>query len=341
MKKTFTCLITLLSAFTLCNAQKNGEGVVLNNYSTSYAAKSNTEPFVLTAIPYGGMYNMFQENTPLDLSVSTSDFRYRAQTENYRELDTYDSSEVYFYVPNVFARNAAQYEYRVMKNQKEIITGWSSITHFTKGNLQVEDFKKNFASLGGYKTTWNNYITVELRKKGTSKILSAALVYWKQVKPAISAIYPSSQLNNFLIRLKRPWDGKADKENAGWQKNHMINNMLVLQAPESSLIFYLDADIYKRDALEYQLEQDGKIIKPWQPNDFDNGIIWLNNLSPGEFILRMRFSGQRHNVTSYPFKIKPEWHQTTFFKIIAGGLIAAFFSFIIVLLALGRQKRRT
>lgn len=342
--------MALLLMVTGSFAQKQSS-IQLNNYSTSYAARTATEPFVLTAIPYNGKYNVADEIAPLDLSISTSDTWYRAHTENYRQLNTYDSSEVYFYAPNIFASNAGLYEYRVMKNRQDIITDWSNITKFTDGDLQLQTFKKNFAMLGGYKTAWDNYITVELRKKGTTKILSAALVYWKQIKPVLLNVYTGNELNEFLYRMKHAYETElTENEIKKWEhqyaKNEIDSNThipkkLTLQPNENSLIFYLKGDIYKKDALEYQLEKDGKIITPWKPNDFDNNVIWLNGLQAGDYKLHMRYSGQRHNESAYPFEIKPAWHQTTFFKIISGSLIAVFFSFFVVLFALRAQRRKT
>ncbi len=350
MNKTIFAFTLLICSSLISTAQKNAKEVELNNYSTSYAARKITDPFVLTAIPYSGKYEVADKNTPLDMQVTTSAYRYRALTDTYRKLYTYDSAEVYFYAPNVFATNAAQYEFRVLKNGKEVVTPWSGINSFTTGDLQLQSFKKDFAQLGGYKTTWDNYLTVELRKKGSEKLLSAASVYWKQVKPALLDIYTSNELNEFLARLKRSWDlNLSEGEIEKWKKQYPkgeidsesnLPKKLVLPSSENSVIFYLKANIYKKDALEYQVEQDGKILTDWRPNDFDNNIIWLKNLTPGSFIMRMRYSAQRHNVAEYPFEIKPAWHQTTFFKIIAGSLIAAFFGFIILLFRLSKQKRK-
>ena len=77
----------------------------------------------------------------------------------------------------------------------------------------------------------------------------------------------------------------------------------------------------------------------WQKNEFDGHFIWLKNLPPGEYRLDMRYSIQSQHVTSYSFRIKPAWHQTTAFKLVAGSLIAAFLGFIVLLLRARRQKQ--
>lgn len=349
MNKFFLTITIVIGALVVCHAQKQDE-VELNNYSTSYSARSEKAPFVLTAIPYNGKYD-FGDNAPLDMQVTGAEYRYRALMDIYRKLYTYDSANVYFYAPNIFVTNAPLYEYRVLKNGKEIIKPWTNITNFTAGNLQLQNFTKKFAELGGYKTTWDNYITLELRKKGETKLVSAATVYWKQTKPALLNIYTSNELNEFLAKMKNAWElSLTNAEIAKWKKQYPADEIdsatqlpkkLVLQPTDNNIIFYLRANIYKREALEYQVEQDGKIITDWRANDFDNNIIWLKNLTPGNYTLHMRYSAQRHNVADYPFEIKPAWHQTTFFKIIAGGLIAAFFGFIILAFRLAKQKQKT
>ncbi|HWB24857.1 MAG TPA: histidine kinase [Chitinophagaceae bacterium] len=356
MNKKILSILAAVLLYGTADAQKvtkTSAYVEWDNYSTSFTTRDNdTTPFIVTAIPYSGKYAVADFNAPLSVSYNGAKYMYQSTLNlNYRSLATYDSSAVCFFVPYVHASNAHLYEYRVLLNAKTVLTPWSDISTFTADSFQLYTFKKNFAQLGWYKTTWDNFISVELRKKGTDKLISAATVYWKQIKPALLNIYTGNELNDFLLRMKKPYDmNLSQQEIQRWRSKYASDDIdslthlpkkLVLQSTENNVIFYLNANIYKRDALEYQLEKDGKIITTWKPNDFDNNVIWLNNLPPGNYVLYMRFSAQRHNVTQYPFEIKPAWNQTTFFKILTGGVIAVFFSFVIVLFALNRQKRKT
>ena len=107
----------------------------------------------------------------------------------------------------------------------------------------------------------------------------------------------------------------------------------IFNAGETNLIFYLDASIYWKGALEYSLIKNGKVIDDWKPNDYDNDFVWLRNLSNGSYELKMRYKMQRPNVSTFPFKIKPFWYQTNAFLaacIISGFLIMALIIFFIV-----------
>jgi len=361
MNKFITAFFILLLQ-QMCTAQaistqvtstKTSISLQWNNYSTSFNQQpGDSTPFIVTATPYNGKYAVADENAPLDVSFKGSEYRYQSMLQyNYHSISTYDSSDVFFFVPYIRQSNAALYEYRVLQNGDKVLKPWSSIDSFTSDTFQLYVFKKVFAQLGGYRTTWDKYLTVELRRKGADTLIAAAAVYWKQVKPSLLNIYTSNELNDFLLRMKESYTRQlTDREIKKWQQLYKPDELdtlthlpkkLSLASNDNNIIFYLKGNIYKKEALEYQLVHDDKVMTDWKPNDFDNNIIWLNNLPPGNFILRMRFSGQRHNVTDYQFEIKPAWHQTTLFKVTAGGLIAAFFGFIIVLFRLNSQKRKT
>lgn len=302
-----------------------------NNYSTTFIGDiKETTPFIVTAIPYNGVYS----NTvalPLNISFEGSLFSFESSlSNNSTRLYTYDSSDVFFLTPGIYKNNADKYQYRVTVNSKIIITPWSSIDKFS--DLQLYTFKKGFGFMGGYKTSWGNFITVELKEKSNDSIISSAIVYWKETKPVVASIYTSKNLNDLLTLLKRPWDKSV--------KQSPIPKKLSFPFSENSIIFYLSADIYKKEAIEYQLIKDKKVYREWAPNDFDNNFIWLKELPPGKYILEIRYRAQRQNVSDYDFEIEPQWQQTTLFKIIMGSLIAALFGFIILLFRVNNQKQK-
>lgn len=204
--------------------------------------------------------------------------------------------------------------------------------HYTFANIGIGPFKKGAGFLGGYKTTWNNLIVVELRKKGSDSSLSSAVVYWKETRPSVASIYTSTNLDELFSLASHPWDRNV--------KSAISVKNPVFKSTENSIIYYIADNIFKKEAIEYQLLKDGKVLIGWKPNDYDNNFIWLKDLEPGKYKINLRFSKQRHNVSEYDFEIKPAWHQTTSFKIIAGGLIAAFFGFLIVLYRLRRQRQK-
>jgi two-component sensor histidine kinase len=338
MKKIFFCSLfffVVTGAFT--QVQWNSDPKLPNhitwsNYSTSYPGDvSDSVPFLIACIPYNGVYTNFGEvNAPLDLTFEGSLYQFRSSLfDRSLKLNTYDSADVYFLAQGVYECNASKFQFRVTLNGKEVITPWSNIKQFA--DIAIGPFKKGAGFLGGYSTGWNNLITVELRKEGSDTSLSSAVVYWKETKPSVASIYTSRNLDEFF-GLNRSWDKNV--------KSSIPVKNPVFTSIENSIIYYIGEDIFKKEALEYQLVKDGKVIKEWKPNDYDNNFIWLKDLVPGKYRLNLRFSKQRQNISSYDFQIKPAWHQTTSFKIIAGGLIAAFFAFLFLLYRLRLQKQK-
>jgi hypothetical protein len=325
-----------------------------DNYSTSFAGENTSLgpilPMLVTAIPYNGIHTNFDDaNAAMDMSFSGSAFRFQSNlSDNSRQLYTYDSSNVYFLAVGIYPENAKDYEYEILLNGKTIITSWKTIDKFT--DFQLNDFKKGFGFLGGYKTTWNNFLVVELRKKSSTKIVSSAAVYWKQIKPVLLNIYTTNNFNDFFKRLKKSYDFSIDSSELKiWTDKYppdqidSINHLpkkLFLQPTENNLIFYIKAEIYKREALEYQLIKNGEIFSDWKANDFDNNFIWLKNLSYGNYELKIRYAKQRHNVTSYSFEIKPAWFQTRLFRFVSLFLVCTCVGFIIVLFLNLAQKKK-
>ena len=304
-----------------------------SNYSTTYIGDlKNSVPMIVTAIPYNGKFSNADDiNTPLDFSFTGSLYRFRSDvSKKGRKLYTYDSLEVYFLTPGIYKKNASDYEYRVVLNAKKEIVPWSAINKFS--DIQLNVFEKGFGYLGGFKTTWGNFITVEIRNKKNEAIASTATVYWKEIKPQVKSVFSSKNLNDFFVLLQRPWDRNLSQLT--------MPSKLTFPSTETNLIFYLSADIYKKEAIEYELVKDGKVYRNWKPNDYDNNFIWLKELPPGKFTLNIRYSAQRQNVATYDFEITPQWQQTTGFKIIMGSLIAAFIAFIGLLLRYKQQQKK-
>ncbi|MFM9910383.1 MAG: sensor histidine kinase, partial [Chitinophagaceae bacterium] len=307
------------------------------NYATSYAGVDEpAKPTIVTAIPYNGVYTYF-DNTwkPQRITIDSSLFNFNpGLIDNSLQFSTYDSSDVYFLAPGIYSNNAINYEYRIILNGQTVVKPWTAITRFADNSFQLNNFKKGMAFLGGYKTTWNNLLIAQIRNKTVDSILSFSAVTWEEIKPALLNIYPSGELNGFLARLKKSWDNSLTREEQKkWQSVYSkeeidpfthLPKKLILPGSNNNIIFYLQGDIYKKEALEYQLEKDSKIKTKWKSNDFDNNLIWLQNLSPGEYLLNIRYGSQRHNTISYPFRIKPFWYQrpvTRMIFVILAGLL--------------------
>lgn len=305
-----------------------------DNYSTSFSGNRNSPvPYIVAAVPYNGRYfSDIDHSAPLTPDPSASG---SLRPLHFRRLNTFDSADVQFFVPGIFRQNAGDYQYRVLQDGKSVLVPWSAVTRFADPSLDLNGVKREFAWLGGYHTAWDHWIVVDVRKKGADSIMASSVVYWMQDKPALLTIYTADELNSFLKRLKRPYDlamTPAEKERLGKMQTEPFR--------ENNLIFYLQSDVFTREALEYEVVLDGKILRAWGPNDFDNNFIWLKNLKPGRYELNMRFRAQRQNISTYKFEIRPEWQQSLLFKIIGGSLTAAFFLLIALLFRYNSQRKK-
>lgn len=336
MKKLLITCILLISAI-LSNSQAKwkeeipkGQEFSFDNYSTTFLGDIDEKaPILVAAIPYNGAYNNFeQSNAPLDLSFTGSLYSFKSTLSNKgQHLYTYDSNLVYFLVFNVYKKNIQEYEYRILLDGKSIIKPWTTITELT--DISLNNFGQA-AQLGGYQTTWGHFISAEIKHKNSDSILAITQISWKETKPIVSGVYHSKNLHQFFTSLRRPW-----QKIQGTKPDSMI-----FQFPEHTLILNLRDEIFKKEALEYQLTKDGKIIRAWGPNDYDDSFIWLKDLSPGKYKIDIRYSKQRHNPNTYLFEIKPQFHQTSLFKLIAGSLIAAFFGFILFFFRARKQTQK-
>jgi two-component system, LytTR family, sensor kinase len=310
-------------------------------------------PTLVTAVAkadFGSSDGENSDKTNVEVSFGTLAFLYRSNfSSTTARISTYDSSEVFFLTPGIYRANASDYEYRVLLNGNETVVPWSTVRQFADYDFRSGSFKGGFGYLGGYKTTWNHFLMVELRKKDSQDILSSSAVYWKETRPSLLGIYTSSQLNEFLAQLREPFTNKIkENERKKWAQDYALDRIdslsglpvkLVLSSIQENLVFLLNCRIGDRKSIEYQLVKDGVVSREWQSNEFDGNFIWLRELLPGDYLIRIRYSAQRHNVFEYPFQIRPAWNQTTIFKIILGSLIAAFFSFLILLVRFRVQKR--
>lgn len=343
MRKLLLLLVLLYGALPSCCAQAD-----IREYSTSYAGLDGEEelhPFLLAAIPYAGNYTfLIDHEGPIDLSGAP-------RTSFIRELNTFDSSDAYFFAPGIHPSNAAQYEFRVLKDAKEVVLPWSPIHSFTTPGQEV-NFKGPYAFLGGYRTTWDHYLLVDLRRKGRDSILSTSVVYWAQAHPVLLNIYTAGDLKDLLAevlnKLKAPYEIYLDSAQLKkWSSLYPPDQLdiltglpkkLILKPTENNIVFYLKAGIYKKIALEYALVKNADTIIPWHPGEFDHNFFALQNLGPGNYLLEMRYSAQRHNVTTYPFFIQTAWTQAWWFRATLAFLIVLMLALIWVFI---RQRQRT
>ena len=256
----------------------------------------------------------------------------------------FDTAGVVFGAQGVTKAQAANFEYQVLQDGITTIIPWTSFTQFTDPAWPVispqNDHEMGY--IGKFSVGFGHCVTAELRNKHTDSIVSSSTVLWQKTQPTILGVFTAADLNNFLTAFKH----QSQQEIYTLPipiKSKKKDSLLVLKnsftATDNSLIFYLDDKVRSKEFIEYSLTGP-QGTDDWKSNDFDFNFIWLKSLPPGKYVLHVRFSVQRQNVTDYPFEIKPAWYQSATFKIIAGGLITAFFAFIFMLFRLRAKQQK-
>jgi two-component system LytT family sensor kinase len=333
-------LLLLLALPFAAHAQINWK-----NYSTSFQGngKEGGNPTLVTAIPYNGLYDGPSYNSIPDSTLPVADSLRTAENKwppYIGESLTIDSNEVYFLAPGLHPANAARYEYRVLLDGRTVLVPWSLVTRFTPPGFALNEFHPDFGLLGGFKTTWGHFILVDLREKSTGNILSSALVHWVSTRPSVHGFYTASNLPDLIGSKGAYWKWTPDS-NTQRRMKLFIAGKLLLQPRDNTVVFYVGASVYQRTALEYQLLRGGSVVIPWKPNDFDNDMILLKELVPGDYTLNIRLRAQRHNPSSYTFTIKANWYETKLFQFLLGFLVVVSIAGVIAVFTLVRQRRKT
>lgn len=339
MKKIFVFVLVIMLLQITAFSQ-----VKLSGLTTMFGGNPTDEAPVL-AIATSSADDVFQTTGTHDGDFTRSLNLKGMHNESITLTEVFDTTGAYIFVVSQHGLPEGKFEYRVLKNASEVIVPWTAIT-----SAEVQTSMSNTMTyLRNLKTTRGNYLVIDLRKKGADSVLSTAVISFRATGPTITNIFLGDEMKGFMKKLTDPDWSPDSLERKKWESNYRkdeadtnygLPKKLVLDPDQNSLVFYLKEQIRKGELLEYQLIRNGKVVTDWKKNDFDNGFVWLTNLPPGEYELKMRFTIQRENITSYRFLIKERWDQTLTFKLIAGGLIAAFFGFLFLLYRSRRQRQK-
>jgi uncharacterized membrane-anchored protein YhcB (DUF1043 family) len=258
----------------------------------------------------------------------------------------FDSTGIIVTVYGINHGNAGNYEFRVVENKTREIIPWRVPTLFCETYILTTNSdgteQKECAYLGQFRNSFGNSLTIEVRKKGTEKILASTSALWINRAPNVLGIFTQDNMAAFLSVFKNQW--QHDIFMLSTPAERKANDTLLqlkkkFSSDETSLIFYLDDKVRSKEIIEYNLVHGTK-NSGWKSNDFDLNLIWLKNLSPGKYSLQIRYSIQRHNITSYSFTITPAWHQTLTFKVVSGIVIAALIGFIFMVFRARKHRKR-
>lgn len=339
---------TLLIALLFISVTSAFGQIDVDKFSITSFDNAEKRPIaIVTASPYHVIYTIGLERQ--DVYSSGRDTAFEAKHGGYI-LEMLDSSAVHLFVHGITKNNAKNYEFRVLENKNKVLVEWQTIGQFAVDSVKILEFEKGMGYLGSYKTTWNNYVVAEIRKKGTTKIIESLVMYWRQIKPMLLNIYTNNEINHFLAKAQQSYPLKLyDYEKPKWlaeyapsdiDTNTFLPKKLLVAPNEQNVIFLLNASTFPSGALEYKIIKDGEVFTDWRANDNYNNYIWLKNLEHGAYKLLIRLVIQRHNVTEYPFKVKPKWYQSGRFQAIFGAVTLFLLVFLIALFIFFKQRQK-
>ena len=342
--KKIPLLLVFIAMAAICQAQ-----ISWGLYSQTFSSNEPDGPQLIAAIPRGN--NAFWSiNSPSVFKNSLEENKaFIAGRSKFIALTSFDTEAAHFFVRNVGNENNPQLEYRVLLDGKETINDWAAVNKPAPDSVKSTSTIRDLMYIGSYKADMGHYLVVDLRKKDGG-IVNSAVVAWRPIRPMLFNIYTGNDLNGFLHRLSHPNGYRmTEAERQKWRSQYSsdkldpvtsLPNKLVVNAKDNSVIFSLRADIREKEQVEYELVKDKKVVRSWGANDFDNNFIWLKDLAPGDYVLRIRYAVQPGNTLEYNFEVKPPPGPTTAYVIGISSLIAAFLALMIVMMLYLRQKRK-
>jgi len=346
MKKINFILLLLLGSMQGVLAQINWR-----DYSHSYQDKTLEKPNsvgVITTIK--SINDSFWEDQDQNILFSpfAKDTAFlRARPKDILIRTIFDTSKVHIFLHGVNKSNAGEYTFRFYEYKGQPGGAYVFIDKFSDQKLLQQSGLPQMAYLGAFLPAMGTTVLVDIKKKGSDKIIETVAITRKALKPIIEHVYTANELNTFLNRLSRPYEADYQKSPKDKYDLSRLNPKtgaalpLEIDHADNTLIFFLKGKVRKKEQVEYQLERKGKVITPWKINDFDNSFIWLNDLKPGSYTLSVRYPIQRENISIINFELLPAWYQSNLFIILISILVAGSGGAFIFLMLFIRQKQIT
>lgn len=236
-------------------------------------------------------------------------------------IPIFDSSGIIITVNGINPGNAGQYQFRVIQDKQKVVLPWTKPKIFCKAYLMTrvanpDQIDTLSAYLGEFKAGYGTALTIQVREINAADSIEASLsAYWVKWQPRVVGVFTFEQLPGFLSVFKKQWKNMMmDPEEGDWSKDSTLLKLKKnFRYNENNLIFYLDDIIKSKNIIEYNLIK-GKDSTGWTVNDFDFNLVWLKNLSAGNYNLKIRYSVQRQNICTYSFMVKAAWYQTVWAK---------------------------
>ncbi len=250
---------------------------------------------------------------------------------------TFDTAKAHFFLHGVTPLNAAAYRFRVIDyTANRTVVPWQSIRQFTDSALNKQAGLPPMAYLGGYRASLGHILVLDVEQVATRQLIGTAMIAWVPIQPRVTRLYTSDNLDAFLRKLQYPWAKEINPS-----PPEQSSGQLLLPSTNTNLVLFLNATIYDKNQLQYELVRDGEVVKPWQNNEYDNSFIWLKDYVPGHYLLRMRYSAQPQQITDFLFEVAPTWYQSGVFRLMCGFVLVAGLGAVVLIVLFIRQQQRS
>jgi len=192
--------------------------------------------------------------------------------------------------------------------------------------------EKQMAYLGEFTAPVGHSITVEVRNLKLPDTAYKISAVWIKRAPAVIGTFGSETFKDLIQVYKYQWKydfgGPHGPVHYGDIDLQPVDSLLrvdsIFDHAHNNLFLYLKDKVKRADWVEYNLIKD-KDSSGWQANTFDPNLIWLHQLTPGNYTVLLRYAFQRQTIAAFGFQIKKAWYQTFLFKLL---LISITLSFI-------------
>lgn len=261
---------------------------------------------------------------------------------NRTAVPLFDSIPVIVTAYGVNEKNKDIYRFRVLLDGQKELVPWQELRLFCpvyrfRYNADGTE-EKQMAYLGEFSAPIGHSITVEVENLKLPDTVYKVSAVWIKRAPSVIGNFGPESLRDLIQVYKFQWKYDFNRPNASTYYGDIdlqpVDSLLRLDTAfdhaHNNLFFYLKDKVKRADLVEYNLIKD-KDSSGWQPNTFDPNLIWLQQLTPGNYALLLRYAFQRQTIATFRFQIKKAWYQTFYFKLflllVALTFIALLYSF--------------
>ena len=255
---------------------------------------------------------------------------------NRNAVPLFDSIPVIVTAYGINETNKNIYRFRVLLDGQKELVPWREPRLFSPTYIGFRynadgTEEKQMAYLGEFTAPVGHSITVEVRNLKLPDTAYKISAVWIKRAPAVIGTFGPETFKDLIQVYKYQWKYDFERPHASTYYgdidlqpvDSLLRNDSIFDHTHDNLFFYLKDKVKAMDLVEYNLVKD-KDSSGWQANTFDPNLIWLRQLTPGNYSLLLRYAFQRQTIATFRFQIKKAWYQTFLFKLLLISIAITF-----------------